>query len=307
MSGSLLEAFVAAAAPELAERARRATALGPALLRMVEQAHAANEGLNLDDAAFAAFVAERLPADTELPAGLEGLAVGDLYLAHGCQQGDSLALEIFAMRYQVDVERAADKCRSAGISGPEFSSIVQERLFVAPAKIQAYRGRGDLRGWLRVVLSHLVVDLLRRTAARPDRHAIDPQDLARLADADDLELGIVQEHYREPLRAALEYAFSELSPRERNLLRLRLLDNWGYDQLGARYGVHRTSVARWLAAAQQRLLDGTWRRLHEQIGIARDEFTSVARLVRSRIHLSVRRILSTTLESEPDAGSGSDP
>ena len=293
---ALIEAFVAGAGPEVQQRARAASGLGEALARLVEEGRDAIEGLAFEPEAFVGFVAARV--DGELPAALEGLAVPDLVLAHGCHRGDPLALELFVMRHQADIERAAEKCRTLGLTAAEFTSIVHERLFVAPGKISGYRGRGDLKGWLRVVLSHLVVDLRRRAAARPEQRPTEPEDLTRLVDGEDLELGYVKEHYREPLRAALEHAFSELSPRERNLLRLRLLEGWGYDQLGARYGVHRTSVARWLAAAQQTLLDTTWARLHADHAIARDEFLSLARIVQSRMHLSARRILKSKLEPE---------
>ena len=295
---ALIEAFVAGAGPEVQQTARAATGLGAALAALVDEGRDAVEGLAFDAEQFVAFVAERVPADAELPTALEGLAVPDLVLAHGCHRGEPLALELFVMQHQTDIERAADKCRTLGMTAAEFTSIVHERLFVAPGKISGYRGRGDLKGWLRVVLSHLVVDLRRRAAARPEQRPTEPEDLTRLVDGEDLELGFVKEHYREPFRAALEHAFSELSPRERNLLRLRLLEGWGYNQLGARYGVHRTSVARWLAAAQQTLLDTTWARLHADHAIARDEFLSLARLVQSRMHLSARRILRSELEPE---------
>lgn len=295
---ALIEVFVAGAGPEVQPRARAASGLGEVLARLVEEGRDAVEGLAFEPEAFIGFVAARVPDDAELPAALEGLAVPDLVLAHGCHRGDPLALELFVMRHQADIERAAEKCRTLGLTAAEFTSIVHERLFVAPGKISGYRGRGDLKGWLRVVLSHLVVDLRRRAAARPEQRPTEPDDLTRLVDGEDLELGYVKEHYREPFRAALEHAFSELTPRERNLLRLRLLEGWGYDQVGARYGVHRTSVARWLAAAQQTLLDTTWARLHADHAIARDEFLSLARLVQSRMHLSARRILQSKLEPE---------
>jgi RNA polymerase sigma-70 factor, ECF subfamily len=300
-SDSLFEAFLQALPPELRARAEDDPELGTVLQRLADDAQQTHPELEIPNEAFAAHLGERVPeADAPLGPAVSALCTTDLYLALGCLRGLPFAFKSFTLTFQADIDRAAARCRSAGLSAAEFDALLKDKLFVDPPRIARYTGKGDLRGWLRVVLSHLVVDVLRRAAAGPTERATDPDDLLQVADAHDPELGLLRERYREPVREALERAFSRLTPRERNLLRLRLLEGWGFDQLGARFGVHRTSAARWIAQAQQTLFEETRHELHARFGIDPAEFASVARLVHSRLHLSVERILSRSLE--PDSG-----
>lgn len=269
VSDPLLAALCDAAPPAVRDRVVDEPELAEMLRRLAAEAQQAHPDLAIDGAVLAAKLGAGLPDDgaTPIAAAIGAICTPDLYLAIGCEKG--LA-----------------------------SALVQDRLFVEPQRIARYTGKGDLRGWLRVVLSRLVVDVLRRAAAGPLERPADPDDLLHVADAHDPELGLLHAQYREPVRAALERAFARLSPRERNLLRLRLLEGWNHDQLGARFGVHRTSAARWIVQAQQALFEATRAELHAELGVAQREFESLARAVQSRLHLSVQRILSRTLEPE---------
>jgi RNA polymerase sigma-70 factor, ECF subfamily len=300
-SDSLLEAFLQALPPEQRPRAEDPE-LAALLQQIAADARKAHPELEIPDDAFGTHLGKCvLGKDAVVGTAVSALCTTDLYLALGCLRGLPFAFKTFALAFATDIDRAAARCRSAGLSPAEFDALVKDKLFVDPPRIARYTGKGDLRGWLRVVLSHLVVDVLRRAAAAPQERATDPNDLLQVADAHDPELGLLRERYREPVREALERAFSRLTPRERNLLRLRLLEGWGFDQLGARFGVHRTSAARWIAQAQQTLFEETRHELHARFGIDPSEFASVARLVHSRLHLSVERILSRSLETDSDA------
>ncbi len=300
VSDPLLAALCDAAPPAVRDRVVDEPELAEMLRRLVAEAQQAHPDLAIDGAVLAAKLGAGLTDDgaTPIAAAIAAICTPDLYLAIGCEKGLASALRSFMRTYQGDIDRAAAKCGSAGMSPGEFTALVQDRLFVEPQRIARYTGKGDLRGWLRVVLSRLVVDVLRRAAAGPLERPADPDDLLHVADAHDPELGLLHAQYREPVRAALERAFARLSPRERNLLRLRLLEGWNHDQLGARFGVHRTSAARWIVQAQQALFEATRAELHAELGVAQREFESLARAVQSRLHLSVQRILSRTLEPE---------
>ena len=302
-SDRLLAAFLDAAPAESRPRAETDRQLGESLCRIVDVARQTHPDLEIADEAFVRHVAERIPQSGvgSVAEDVAAMCTPDLYLALGCLQGLPFAFRTFTLAFQPDIDRAASRCKSVGMSNAELEALLHGKLFVDPPRIARYTGKGDLRGWLRVVLSHLVVDVLRRAAAGPHERSTDPDDLLQVADAHDPELGLLRERYREPVREALERAFSRLSPRERNLLRLRLLEGWNFDQLGARFGVHRTSAARWIAQAQQTLFEETRAELHTRFGIHPDDFASVARVVHSRLHLSVERILSRSLEPETKA------
>ena len=109
----LIDAFVAGAGPQQQEAAR-AAGVGEALAEIVEQARDAVDGLTVEPSAFVSFVAARVPAEAELPAALQGLAVADLVLAHRCHLGDPLAVELFIMRHQADTTGLVKDLGAAG-------------------------------------------------------------------------------------------------------------------------------------------------------------------------------------------------
>ena len=77
------------------------------------------------------------------------------------------------------------------------------------------------------------------------------------------------------------------------MLRLRLLDGLNIDQIGGIYGVHRATVARWIASAREQVLAGTRRELENMLDISDSEFDSLVKLVQSRIDLSISQFLQT--------------
>ena len=102
--------------------------------------------------------------------------------------------------------------------------------------------------------------------------------------------------YRAEFSASFQAALAALSARQRNFLRLKYLDGLGIDQLGALYGVHRSTAARWVVGAQEELLDGTRQRLTERLRLTRSQLDSVLRLISSQLDVSLSRLLRTPSE-----------
>ncbi len=260
----------------------------------LQQAVLALPGIAVELESARVFLATKLDSSS---AGAE-LHVEDLVLVSACLGGDAVALEMFVAAYGDDIDVAARKGASAGVDPEELRATMMEQLFVDPRKAAQYSGRSELRRWLRVVVSRWVVDRIRRAAVRPAMKATDPAVLADAMQTRDPELRYLGEKYREPVRASLEVAFGKLTARERNLMRLRLLEGWGHDKLAARYGVHRTSAARWVGEAQRSLLQHARATMRDAYGIASGEFDTIARAVQSQLHLSLHRILDSELEQE---------
>ena len=66
----------------------------------------------------------------------------------------------------------------------------------------------------------------------------------------------------------------------------------GIDHIGKVYDVHRATAARWLTRARESLFEMTRSHLRAELGLDDDEFQSLVRLVRSRLDVSVCRILA---------------
>jgi RNA polymerase sigma-70 factor (ECF subfamily) len=236
--------------------------------------------------AFRTWVTER-----EGPSAL----AGDLYLAYACSLGDPAAIGAFETGYLREVDHAAAKLRVSPAVADEARQVVRDLLFVGredrPPAIASYAGKGDLRGWTRVVAMRELLKLRARDAKEVPIG--DDALLDALSPADDPELEILRAQYREVFARCFRDALARLPAKDRALLRHLLIDGFSLDVIGTMYSVHRATAARWVASARQDLLDGTKAQLAKELALSSDEVDSVIRVVRSRLDLSVERLLRT--------------
>jgi len=228
------------------------------------------------------------------PADLARLRFSDLYLAIACSAGDPAAIEACDALAGRVVEACGAKLRASPAQIAEIRARVYEILFVdEPPRAAATRdfaGRGDLRGYLRVIATRAMIRLVNR-----DRRmvAVDDLDvLDALLPADDPELEILRERYRADVDLAMRTAVAALDERSRALLRYVVIAGWTVDQLGQLYGVHRATAARWVAEARDQLGARIRRELGARLGMASNDVDSIIRLVQSRVDVSLERLLA---------------
>jgi RNA polymerase sigma-70 factor (ECF subfamily) len=89
-------------------------------------------------------------------------------------------------------------------------------------------------------------------------------------------------------------ALAALPDRDRLLLRLTTVSGLSHEQIANIYKVNQSTVSRWIARARSEVLETTERSVCRKLGVARDEFLSLAGLLVSRIDLSISRVLETT-------------
>lgn len=270
----------------------RPEAVPEAVRQGLRDARAAWPAILVPDEVFAAYVDSRASSG----ATPDGLDWAELYLACACGRGDPHALRAFDQHYLREVPGAV---AHVGLSRSDVDEIVQEireKLFVARAgeapRIDSYAGGGSLHGLVRVMAVRAAISLTRRHK----RESRDPEDeLLRLPSvAADPELDSAKRELREHFAAAFERAVTELTPRQRNLLRMHLLEAVTLDQLAISYGVHRVTITRWLVKARHALLSATRRQLEARVGGPVGELDSFVGLVRSRLDLSFRRLLKSS-------------
>lgn len=168
---------------------------------------------------------------------------------------------------------------------------LRARLLVGDApKLGLYAARGPLIGFLRIT----ALNLLRNMRGGPAAETDSDEALAALPDAVNVEAQLLgadqQAHFREAFRAAVR----SLTPRERALLRLNLLDGLSIDQLAPMYQVHRSSLARWLADARAALADRTRGELAQRLKLPPAELESLLASVQKHFDLSLSRALRET-------------
>ncbi len=93
----------------------------------------------------------------------------DLYLTIACASGNEPAWWQFDRQYRSFIERVARHLAGSGTDADEVIESVYVDLFGTrveggkrQSKFRTYTGRGSLRGWLRTIIWHTVVDLYRR-------------------------------------------------------------------------------------------------------------------------------------------------
>jgi RNA polymerase sigma-70 factor (ECF subfamily) len=248
-------------------------------------------GIDLSPDAFATWLDVRVPDGTTLAS----LVVTDLYVACACATGDPLALERVDDHIVREVGVAAARMRAAAGVVDEAQQVVREILFVRraerPPAIDSYAGRGDLRGWIKVIATREVLRLADRDRDRREIATDDDELLEVLSPKNDPELEQMKATYRDEFAEAFRGALAGLTPRERTLLRHQVVDGLGIEAIGALYRVHRATAARWLQAARDTLADATRRRLADKLRLTELEVDSLIRLIHSRIEVSIERHL----------------
>jgi len=142
------------------------------------------------------------------------------------------------------------------------------------------------------------LDLIRREKTTTE---LNDETLADVVSpSEDQELQYIKQLYRTEFKSAFAEALSQLTTRERNVLRHQMLDGLTLDQIASIYNVHRATVARWNAALREKLLTFTRKNLHDRLRTDRSEFESIMRLIQSHFDVSIRRHLLDHPEDGPD-------
>jgi RNA polymerase sigma-70 factor (ECF subfamily) len=273
--------------------------LGATLETLWTRARDAHSAVALERDAFATALGTAVSDADDLPAALASVHAADLFLAAGCARGDAAALQIFEQA-QLGGARAALIRMLGAAEADDALQALREKLLLpngdAPAKIREYAGRGTLAGWIKVVAVRMALGALR--ARKPEATADEDDALLELPASFPGEPEPMRLHYRAAFKSAFQAALGCLEPRERVLLRLQFIDELTVDEVGALYGVHRATAARWVARAREALFDETRRRLAIELGISAAQLSSILEVVRSHVEVSLLRVLCDSNEAQ---------
>jgi RNA polymerase sigma-70 factor, ECF subfamily len=262
--------------------------------QVVERVQAAWPNLRVNLGEFGVFLESKLSGDGGAPMPADGLAVEDLYLAFACSRGDNKALDAFEREMRKDLEAAFAKMRVRPAQRDDARQQLREKLFVGPPRprILDYSGRGRLRFWFRVTVLRTLLDDLR-AEKRNIEVLNDDIVLGTPSGGSDPEIEHLKKLYRKEVGAAFEETVRGLSPEDRNVLRSYYARQMTIDEIGTAFGIHRATAARRVNGARERLLAETRRRLSEKLALKSRELDSVFRLIESRLHISVGRLLGS--------------
>ncbi len=222
---------------------------------------------------------------------LAKIVTTDVYLAIACTDGDSRAAAHLEREHFAEVDIAARKLRATDDQAAEMRGHLRGILFTSDGERRAalaeFTGRGDLRGYFKVIATRELIRVINRGRKElPIEPMLDRLEIDRAP-----ELSLLRARHGADIAVALRTALAALPERERALLRYSLVDGWTVDQIGEAYGVHRATAARWAAAARDSLGERIRAEVAARLAIDQGDVDSLIALVRSRIDVSLERIL----------------
>jgi RNA polymerase sigma-70 factor (ECF subfamily) len=265
--------------------------------RALAAARAAWPEVHVTEQRFAAQVA-RAVTSVEDAAMLPHLRLVDLYLTAAVCDRDPVAVRAATTHYRPELAAALRHLNLAPLQADDVIQSIWENLLLdtelGEPRIARYRGQGDLRRWLRVSALRAAYRQLERSGRDA---SFDDDRLDALPDPGiDPELDVLKRRSLADFRAAFHAAIAALTPRQRTLLRRHHLDGMTIDDLGALYRVHRATAARWIAEARDDVLFQTKRELRQRLQISDAELASMLDLIRSRLDVSLERVLASSEE-----------
>ncbi|GAC1520275.1 MAG: hypothetical protein NVS3B10_21670 [Polyangiales bacterium] len=199
----------------------------------------------------------------------------ELFLAWAAASRDDAAIAAFESKTFSEVEAAYRRFQDLGVTLDDVKQRVREKLFLAdPPAILGYAGTGTLRGWVRAAALHMLLNIAQRETREEPTTDAELFEVVIGAEPS-AEAAYVKLTCRAEFEAAFETAMNAMSARDKSLLRHAFVDRRNVDDIGAIYGVHRATAARWIAAARDELVDRTRADLIRRLGVSDAEARSI--------------------------------
>lgn len=303
--------------------------LGEHVDRVLEAGAAAHPTIRAPKSELHRLISRRLE-DEE---GRSAIDPQELYLATACALGDRAAIATFEERFFAPVPGALSRLAFDESEIIEVIQMLRVRLFAgtrraksitlhsgrgamraaaataidptpsavtdptAPddvPRVVAYAGLGNLGGLVRAAAIREAIRVLReRGRVVPTTDGADGLEQVPVA-ADKPGLVKLAEQHRASFRAAFKQAVAQLETQERNLLSLAVVRGLGVDRIGAIYGVHRATAARWVTTARMNLTRAVHEILAAGMGATGDAAEDLLPIVEAQLELSLERMAALT-------------
>jgi RNA polymerase sigma-70 factor (ECF subfamily) len=252
------------------------------LRRKLDAARAAFPRVSFDEGRCARALGRAARGAT--PEVLDALPV-DVLLAAEALAGTPAAVAVLDEWIVAEARHATQHLRAGPGFSDELAQQVRQRVLAPPApKLADYTGKGSLKKWLRASATRLGLNLVSYEGRHRSGDDDDDEALGRLqTSAASPELAMLKAEAAQHFQQALRAAFSKLTPKERNLLRLYFLDGVSSAQLAQSWGTHRVTVTRWLASARAAVVDAAVAELRARGVLSTASVADLHLLVRSQL------------------------
>jgi RNA polymerase sigma-70 factor (ECF subfamily) len=217
----------------------------------------------------------------------EFLAEG-VWLACACERQDRQALEELAGVIGRICSVVARKF-SRPLDADELTQRTSQRLLLpgpdGKTRLSTWAGRAPLEDWLKAVVARMAADLSQVAVKEIPLEEAALEVLSTVQS--DPEVSLLRQRFQGEFKAAFRKALETLPQRDRNLIRQHLIDRISLDDLAKMQGVHRATVARWLAAARSMVLVETRRHLADAMKISPNDVASLVGQLQSQLDVSL--------------------
>lgn len=266
--------------------------------RLIATARAAHPSVLISDEQLVEYIRVRCascPLEERAP---------ELLLACAASFGDTEAIRILRREYAALVDAAIRKVTTDAAARDELAQLVWMRLLApkepgAIPKIGMFSASGPLRSWIFVVATRLALKAVRGTAHRRE---VSFHSQANALSKVDVELSVLRDQYAAHFKRAFERAVEELPKKEKRVLRYYVMEGLNIAQIGQLLGVHRATVARWIAQTRMDLLRKTKENIRESLSVDDSEVQSFLRALGSSLKASVAQILMRMESSSSGSG-----
>lgn len=259
---------------------------------LVREGREAWPALAMSPEAFIDHLGDRLASAADPSRALAQVRAADLWLACACGQGVRGADDALERRCFGSVAAVVASIDPSPSFADDVRQALRERLFLgkdgARPAIATYAGEGSLSSWVRVSARRLAMNLVARKelpSAPEEALLAAPSPLA------DPEILLAKLSSQRDLREAFQAALSALGPREREILRLSVVEGLKGQQIAERLGLDAATVSRALAAAREKLGQETRRCLAERRKLSSSQIDSLVGVALSQLAVSLPRIL----------------
>ena len=233
---------------------------------------------------------------------LDGLKWEALFLTTACASGDEVAWRIFHSRYSALVHKTARYCSENYSQAQDLSESLMSELFLPmstesgaqTSKISQYDGIGSLEGWIKVVLSRLAIDQIRRSQRQVSLNDLEA-DLSSSrvgrrenAAGADLDLPRASRMFL----ISLDHAMEQLNSQEKLILRMYFLNNISLREIGTVLRVHESTVSRTLDRIKKQLRKSVERYLREHFRLRSAEVPQLIETVHLEVDVDLKGMLT---------------
>lgn len=232
-----------------------------ALRDLYRGAHRANAPVDLGFDVFADTLLERLKrrlmtADARrLTDTLRTVAATDFYLIVACERHVDGAWELLYARERDRLEAHLLR-RGHADAASEVSSVLGD-LFLAQqgeaSPAAGFAGESSLFTWVLTILRRRRIDGQRGATSRADVSLEGTRDIVAPLDVNPALVAMRREA-SDRLQVVLSGAFESLTPRERDYLRLRVVDRWPQRRIADTFRVHESVVSKTFKRGRRKLI-----------------------------------------------------